>query len=702
MQARILWATLFIPLTFMIFTTNGRGAAAPLGEYPYGFEESTVVSGLEFPVDMAILPTGDHMLVVEKGSGEADNSLADVVLIENFTAAEPTITTILTLSTTAGEGSGVQSVVPDPNFANNGYFYVYYQTGREAQSYDGEPRNRLSRFTLLANKTVVPHSELILFETVWDAVHNGGGMAFDNSGRLLFAIGELGYFRSEVQELNSYRGKVLRIQPTETGYTIPADNPFLNVPGALPEIYALGVRSPFKITKESHTGRLYLADVGHAHWEEVNELKRGANYGWPVREGPCPISTYTPCAAAPAAYTDPLLYYPHHDTYGGALTGVAFYEGVTFPEDYHEALFMADFNTTELSAAHLTDGSIDLGNFALSTNRIVDLEYHDEGLYFLDIYDGRIGRITYTGEPTAPSATLTADTVFGPPDLTVTFTAADISNPSGTELTYYWNFGGGMGEATTTEPTVTHTYTAEGNYTPWLQIVDENGRRSNISVLEITVYEGDLPQITLTNLTNPELTDYYHAGDTIEYAVVPPQDVNLDPFAPYSWLIELRHNVHAHPAVVYYKAVKGILNISSEDHGDIDIWYRFILTMNTAQGVKVTVTKEIFPAYSQLTFKGAETIPFTPDITVSGIQHTLPYSYTAIVGTEYPVVNLTPTYVTGHTAEQTGYLFSGWNNQPNTSNLFMLTAPAVDTTYTADYQTITLNYFSQLPLIRKK
>src|SRR5690606_6749860 len=154
-----------------------------------------------------------------------------------------------------------------------------------------------------------------------------------DDGTLLIATGDAGY-GPIAQNLSALNGKILRIRPTDSGYEIPADNPFVDTPGARPEIYALGLRNPFRMTKR-RDGGIFVADVGDHSWEEVNQVASGANYGWPEREGLCPQGQHPPCAPAPAHYTDPVIAYQTSDA-PGAITALAFYEGIEFPEQYRD------------------------------------------------------------------------------------------------------------------------------------------------------------------------------------------------------------------------------------------------------------------------------------------------------------------------------------------------------------------------------
>jgi len=123
--------------------------------------------------------------------------------------------------------------------------------------------------------------------------HNGGGMVFDTQSNLYIALGDGGSADDEFgngQNSATPLGAILRIDPLGTNssngkYGIPADNPFVNQPDTLDEIYALGLRNPFRISFDSVSGQLFAADVGQHQIEEINLITAGCNYGWPLKEG---------------------------------------------------------------------------------------------------------------------------------------------------------------------------------------------------------------------------------------------------------------------------------------------------------------------------------------------------------------------------------------------------------------------------------
>src|SRR5262249_30621294 len=153
--------------------------------------------------------------------------------------------------------------------------------------------------------------------------HSGGGLAFGPDGKLYVSIGDNSCCNTvdttNAQSLATIYGKVLRLNPDGTA---PADNPFVNTPGADPRIYALGFRNQFRLTF-TPDGQLLVADVGEGTWEEVNNVTAGANYGWPNAEGPCDGIGVTNCAT-PSSFTNPIYAYLHTGG-GNSITSVMAY-----------------------------------------------------------------------------------------------------------------------------------------------------------------------------------------------------------------------------------------------------------------------------------------------------------------------------------------------------------------------------------------
>ena len=176
-----------------------------------------------------------------------------------------------------------------PDYANSGYFYVYYSAAVPRRSV-------VSRFTVSAgnpNRSDSSSEEEILVVNQPFGNHNGGNLVFGPDGYLYIGLGDGGSGgdpQGHGQNPQTLLGAILRIDPGTPGdglaYSVPGDNPFVGVAGFREEIWAYGFRNPWRFSFDSQTGELWVGDVGQNRWEEVDNVVKGGNYGWTVMEGP--------------------------------------------------------------------------------------------------------------------------------------------------------------------------------------------------------------------------------------------------------------------------------------------------------------------------------------------------------------------------------------------------------------------------------
>ena len=184
-----------------------------------------------------------------------------------------------------GQEEGLLGLAFDPQFARNGHFYLHY-------SASGPRRSLVARLTLRDGR-VADGSELILLEVAQPyANHNGGQLAFGPDGYLYIALGDGGAAgdpQHHGQNPATLLGAILRLDVSQatpqTPYRIPPDNPFAGLAGARGEIWAYGLRNPWRFSFDRPTGQLWAGDVGQNAWEEVDLIERGGNYGWAALEG---------------------------------------------------------------------------------------------------------------------------------------------------------------------------------------------------------------------------------------------------------------------------------------------------------------------------------------------------------------------------------------------------------------------------------
>ncbi len=244
--------------------------------------------------------------------------------------------------------------------------------------------------------------------------HNGGDIAFGPDGYLYFGLGDGGDANDPLrraQNTTRLLGSMLRIdvRGTGAGYDIPADNPFASNakcgPGAnadnCPEIYAWGLRNPWRWSFDPDTGQLWLADVGQGAWEEVDLIELGGNYGWRCREGAHDTINAPDCTGG--GLIDPVTEYSH--SVGNSITGGYVYRGSAIPE--LEGLYVfADYGSGRFWAAR-PDGQGGYGNDELIDTNIQPTAFGvgpDGELYFVDINGnnglGRVRRIDPPANPT--------------------------------------------------------------------------------------------------------------------------------------------------------------------------------------------------------------------------------------------------------------------------------------------------------------
>ena len=221
---------------------------------------------------------------------------------------------------------GLFSVVFHPQFATNGYLYVNYTAKK--------PRlvSVISEFTAdPASRTVNPSTERVIlqFDQPYPN-HNGGQSAFGPDGMFYIGTGDGGSAgdpQDNAQNPRSWLGKMLRIDVNQRDpYGIPKDNPFVNDARYRPEIYATGLRNPWRFSFDRETGVCYAGDVGQNAYEEVDIITRGGNYGWRFREAAHPFKP----DGAPPNLIDPIKEYGRH--LGLSITGGYVYRGKQIPD----------------------------------------------------------------------------------------------------------------------------------------------------------------------------------------------------------------------------------------------------------------------------------------------------------------------------------------------------------------------------------
>ena len=221
---------------------------------------------------------------------------------------------------------GLLGLAFDPNYKSNGYFYVYYSAANPRRSV-------VSRFSVSGNDPNVadPDSEFIIMEIPQPyGNHNGGQIAFGPDGYLYVGLGDGGAGGDPLgngQNTGTLLAAILRVDvggvSDGDNYRIPPDNPFAGVGGAREEIWAYGLRNPWRFSFDKATGLLWVADVGQDRWEEIDVVEKGLNYGWNIMEGRHCFSPSVGCDMTGLEL--PLAEYDHSD--GCSITGGYVFRG---------------------------------------------------------------------------------------------------------------------------------------------------------------------------------------------------------------------------------------------------------------------------------------------------------------------------------------------------------------------------------------
>ncbi len=290
----------------------------------------------------------------------------------------------------SGEG-GLLAIAFHPDFESNKQVFLSYTI-----TADDGINKLVSRITRLTENTVNdaldPDSEnIILQQNQFATNHNGGYLAFGSDSHLYIGFGDGGGGgdpQEQAQNTQTLLGSLLRINVNDTPYTIPTDNPFAGG-GGLPEIYAYGLRNPWRWSFDRETNELWLADVGQNEREEVNQIVKGGNYGWDCFEGNrsfeidnCPPTNQL---------ISPVAEYDHSE--GFSVTGGYVYRGNTIPELQGIYLF-GDFGSGTIWGL-FPNGENDFERRVLVNSQlsIVSFAQANDGELFVVDYSGAMYRI---------------------------------------------------------------------------------------------------------------------------------------------------------------------------------------------------------------------------------------------------------------------------------------------------------------------
>ena len=504
-------------------------------------------------------------------------------------------------------------------------------------------------------------------------------------------------------------GAVLRIDPV-SGAGVPGNPYFSSSDANARRIAAFGLRNPFRMTQRPGTDELWIGDVGWNTWEEINRVVAPAgttasNFGWPCYEGASPQGGYQGAGlnlcsslySTPGSVVAPYYTYNHSacvvsytgcHTGGSSITGVTFYEGGSYPAQYNGALFFGDHTRNEIWAMlpgtnGLPDPSrlqsfVGVDATGGAAGHPVDLKIGPGGdLFYVDMDDGEVHRITYAGANQPPTAVITANPTNGPVPLTVSFNGTGSSDPEGRPLSYSWDLNGDGTFGDATGSTASYTYTAAGVYHPALRVTDDQGASDTAST---PITAGNTAPSAAIDSPTSNVT--WKVGDTINFAghATDVQDGSLPPPA-LKWSLILHHcftptDCHTHLLQIVNGVSSG--SFTTPDH-DYPCWLELQLTATDSGGLASTTSVRLDPRTVVLTFKSNPGGLVLSDMVVNEAPQRTPFSVTVVVGSANSVSAPSPQQFNKST-----YFFTSWSDGGPQSHT--ITAPAVNTNYTAVYR----------------
>jgi glucose/arabinose dehydrogenase len=385
--------TVILGIALLCLTSSGQATV---------LKSLRVASGLNLPVFVTSSPQSSATLfALEQHAGLIRIIRNGIVLPRPFLDIHDRVIT-------TGTERGLLGMTFHPDYANNGYFYIDYD--------DTLGNTVISRFRVTVDPdSADPASEQVLLNIAQPYPnHKGGMLAFGpNDGYLYIGMGDGGSGgdpENRAQNDNELLGKLLRIDINHgQPYAIPATNPFVGMPGKRQEIWAKGLRNPWRYSFDRANGNLIIGDVGQDLWEEIDfeaaSSLGGQNFGWRIMEG---FHCFNPPANCDTiGLTMPIYEYGHN--IGCAITGGYIYRGGVMP-NLKGTYFFADFCANKIWSFRYDNGNI--GEFAERTNELAPAtgqpiasissfgEDRDGEIHVVDLNDGEIFKII----PASPSA----------------------------------------------------------------------------------------------------------------------------------------------------------------------------------------------------------------------------------------------------------------------------------------------------------
>jgi glucose/arabinose dehydrogenase len=388
-----------------------------------GYVVQRIATGLNQPTAVVQAPNDNTDLYIVQRLQRAGISTTSGGIIE-YNPTTQTSTTFLNLSSGLQnvQDGGILSLAFSPNYATNGLFYVASLVG------NGSTTCRVDEYednggVITLNRNILTYANLAPTHSVdWLGFQPGG-----NPNYLYITTGDGGVeanvtgFQNYSQNLNSEYGKLLRVDVSgadafpsdpDKNFAIPADNPYVSASGALPEIYASGLRNPFRAGFDRQTGDLYIGDVGFNHEEEVDIFqhgnKSGPDYGWAKREGTIQTPDAVSGIGGPQGSSINPIYQYAHSGISKDITGGFVYRGPISQLD-GQYLF-ADYETNQIFSMSGFDPSSDPATFNGANGTVTDITSTVNSLIAGAPSGTTIHRITSFGEDNAGNLYIVAFT----------------------------------------------------------------------------------------------------------------------------------------------------------------------------------------------------------------------------------------------------------------------------------------------------
>ncbi len=666
------------------------------------FVDESVMSASGLPTDLARTPDGRLLITLQSGQLVVYSFSGNTVL----NAAALNLANDKVICTESERG--LQSVVVDPNFANNRRIYVYYthNGGSGSSSCGGrsDVYNRVVSYVLNDNNTVSNPQIILNYVPTLCGTHNAGDMAFGTDGLLYISVGDGGCKIDNLSQFGSANdnarfmsllsGKILRLNPDGS---IPADNPFVQTPpqgmtstrcGIAPpnkngpacqEAFAWGLRNPFRFAFKPGTNQFYINEVGQNEWEEINDGQRAADYGWNVREGNCVVNSTSSCGPPPVGMTNPIYAYSHANGLC-SITGGAFPVIGVWPASFNSAYFFGDYCSTSVFwiQPNSSGGFIQQTLVSGASGGVVSLLFDapTQSLYY-SLANGQIRRVRYTGLVNrAPVANANVSPASGPVPLAVTLDGSSSNDPdAGDTITGTWNFGDG---SSASGLIATYSYTQAGTFTATLIVTDSRGLAS--APWRSTIFASNLPPVvTMASPVEGALT---RVGDTVllSGSAFDPETGDISNIL--AWEVLLQHvpegnpqNKHTHPLLTQSGNNLSMVMPPPEDLDASPLSYVEVrLSATDPSGQRQTITRTLVPNRVPITI---DSVPSGLKAQVNGIEVVTPRT---IIGWEGQIL----TIATSDTQQNSASNWLRFNNWSNGATLIQsLSVPGSSMTLTA-------------------